>query len=368
MLSPRIVRPLLLAAAWSAASLSARAQAFNLDVGDNLILWPVPSASYGAAAAQTGVWNNIKTPYSHTLLALDGSTSAVTCSSTGSSSFNYPFSNLTGDDEAFIADCQSLSPFSGTVQWNFQNLADGSYAIYTYAYAPEHSGAQTLVDVVGSGDPAQVVGGLWAGSPHVFGVTYALHHVTVSGGTLQILVAGSGGTSGSINGFQFVPEGAPTSFCAGDGSGAVACPCGNNGSPGRGCENSAGTGGAKLTVAGSTSPDTLVLTSSGELPTVLSIFLQGDQALATPAVFGDGLRCVGGSLKRLYVENAVGGTVSAPGPGDPSVSQQSANLGDPIAPGSTRWYQVYYRDPVLGFCANPPGNAWNVSSGVVVLW
>ena len=157
-------------------------------------------------------------------------------------------------------------------------------------------------------------------------------------------------------------------FCFGDGTQATACPCANNGSTGRGCENSATTGGAQLGASGTTNPDTLVLSSQGELASALSIFLQGNAALATPVVFGDGVRCVGGNLKRLYVKNAVAGTATAPGAGFPSVSTQSANLGDPITPGSQRWYQVYYRDPNLAFCPNPPGNSWNVSSGLVVSW
>ena len=165
-----------------------------------------------------------------------------------------------------------------------------------------------------------------------------------------------------------IPSDPLTSFCFGDASSSVPCPCGNTGATGRGCENSATTGGAQLTATGTTNPDTIVFTSSGELPTALSIFLQGDSQLVPPTVFGDGLRCVGGNLKRLYTVNAVGGVVSAPGPGDPSVTAQSAALGDPIAPGSLRFYQVYYRDPDLAFCPNPPGNSWNVSNGIRIAW
>ena len=158
-----------------------------------------------------------------------------------------------------------------------------------------------------------------------------------------------------------------TALCAGDGT-QGACPCNNNGLSGHGCENSASTGGSLLTATGTANPDTVVLTSTGELPTVLSVFIQGDGALAVPVIFGDGLRCVDGNLRRMYVKNAVGGVVSAPETGDPSITQQSANLGDPLSPGDLRHYQVHYRDPVAGFCANPPGNNWNVSNGISILW
>ena len=160
----------------------------------------------------------------------------------------------------------------------------------------------------------------------------------------------------------------PASFCFGDGSG-VACPCGNSGTAGRGCQNSATTGGALLTAAGQSSlaNDTLSLTSNGELPSVTSIFLQGDVAI-TGVSFGDGVRCAGGVLKRLYVHNALAGVVSAPIAGDLSIHARSAALGDPLSAGAPRYYQTYYRDPAPAFCASPSGNTWNISSGVTVVW
>jgi hypothetical protein len=111
-----------------------------------------------------------------------------------------------------------------------------------------------------------------------------------------------------------------------------------------------------------------VLTSSGELPSVTSIVLQGDVDLGAPLVFGDGLRCVGGNLKRLFVRNAEAGVVVAPSGGDPAVSVRSSALGDPIGAGQSRSYQVYYRDPNLAFCPAPPGNTWNVSQALRVTW
>jgi plastocyanin len=159
-----------------------------------------------------------------------------------------------------------------------------------------------------------------------------------------------------------------SAYCFGDGSLATPCPCANNGSPGNGCANSANAAGAHLAASGTTSPDTIVLHSSGELPSVLSIFLQGNASNASGLVFGDGLRCAAGSLKRLYAHSASGGSVSAPQGADPSISAQSALLGDPIAPGSTRYYQVYYRDSNLSFCPSPPGNSWNVSSAWSLSW
>jgi Tol biopolymer transport system component len=154
-------------------------------------------------------------------------------------------------------------------------------------------------------------------------------------------------------------------FCAGDGSLATACPCANTGVAGHGCDNSLLAGGARLAASGSTLPDGVRLVSSGELPSALSIFLQGNSIVAQGVVFGDGLRCVAGALKRLYVVHAVAGSASAPGAGEAPIHLRSAQLGDPILPGGTRWYQVYYRDPDAGFC---PGATFNVSNGLRVSW
>ena len=157
-------------------------------------------------------------------------------------------------------------------------------------------------------------------------------------------------------------------LCFGDGSSGP-CPCGNDGLRGRGCNNSIDTGGARLAEDGlpSLALDSLVLTSSGERTGVLSVFFQGQQTI--PAVFsGDGLRCAGGSLRRLYSKSAIGGVVTAPQTGDLSISARSAALGDPLSVGSTRTYQVYYRDNSATFCPYPAGNTWNVSSAVQIDW
>ena len=156
-------------------------------------------------------------------------------------------------------------------------------------------------------------------------------------------------------------------FCFGDGT-VDPCPCFNDGGPGRGCANSgAGSTGALLQSSGTTVPDTVVLSASGERPTALSIFLQGDVRLTRPVAFGDGLRCAAGSLKRLSVKNAVGGVATYPESGDPSVSARSAALGDPIPSGALRVYQTYYRDANTGFCPNP-GSTFNATQAIQLAW
>jgi Tol biopolymer transport system component len=178
------------------------------------------------------------------------------------------------------------------------------------------------------------------------------------------LVPGDTNATGDV----FVRDGGAnasfTPFCFGDGSQA-ACPCGNTGLPNHGCENSTSTGGATLAGAGvaSLSNDSVQLTSASEIASALSIVLQGSSYIA-PVSFGDGLRCAGGSLKRLYSKNASGGSITVPQGAEPSISVRSSALGDTIPLGATRVYQVYYRDPNLGFC--PCG--FNATHAVAIAW
>ena len=164
----------------------------------------------------------------------------------------------------------------------------------------------------------------------------------------------------------FCEEGPGTLLCAGDGS-SIACPCANNGNTTNGCDNSIATGGAHLSTSGTTNPDTVVLTVLGERPTALTVFFQGN-ASVSPVHYGDGLRCVGGTLKRLYSKNASAGQAVAPTGSELSVTAQSAALGDPIAPGSTRHYFCAYRDPSPSFCPSPTGSTFNSSNALSIVW
>jgi hypothetical protein len=158
-------------------------------------------------------------------------------------------------------------------------------------------------------------------------------------------------------------------FCFGDGSLSTPCPCGNNAPAGHGCLNSDVFGtGASLIAAGTASPDTVTLTATDMLSTGLCVFLQGDAPIAAGVAFGDGVRCIGGALKRLGVKSVSGGAAVYPGQGDSRIRVRSARLGDPIANGSTRWYQTWYRDADANFCPAPQGNTWNVTSGVALHW
>jgi hypothetical protein len=161
-----------------------------------------------------------------------------------------------------------------------------------------------------------------------------------------------------------------SALCQPGVGGVIVCPCGNDPpASGPGCNNSAHTGGARLTATGIArlSYDTVLFTSHGETPTATSIVLQGDNISSSGVVFGQGVRCVTGTLKRLYVKTASGGSITAPQGADLHVHTRSAALGDTIAPGTHRYYGVYYRDPtVLGGC--PASSTFNITQQLDVLW
>ncbi len=154
---------------------------------------------------------------------------------------------------------------------------------------------------------------------------------------------------------------APTPFCFGDGS-ATACPCGNSGASGNGCANSVNAAGGNLSASGTASlaGDTLVLGGSG-MPDSSALYFQGTNQMngGLGALFGDGLRCAGGTIIRLGTKTNVGGASQYPDTGDASVSVR----GLVTAPG-TRTYQVWYRN-AAAFCTP---STFNLTNGVEVTW
>jgi hypothetical protein len=128
---------------------------------------------------------------------------------------------------------------------------------------------------------------------------------------------------------------------------------------------------ANLTASGIAylSMDSLVFTTNGEKPTAMSVLLQGTSSPPAGVVFGQGVRCVGGTMRRLFTKSAFFGSIYAPdaSSGDPTVSARSAALGDAIQPGESRWYLVYYRDPiVLGGC--PATSTFNATQTGRIDW
>lgn len=250
----------------------------------------------------------------------------------------------------------TVNTFSHTIKYNISFSGLSSAEILAHIHGPA---------AIGSAGP--IMFSLPLGSP-ISGsfATTAAQEGTLLGSLSYTNIHSQNFSGGEIRD-QMVPSPAiGTAFCLGDGTGA-ACPCANSGAPGHGCENSATTGGALLVATGHNNPDNVVLIATGEKPTATTIFLSGNASVG-PFIFGDGLRCVGGSLKRLASKNATGGAVAYPEGPELSITARSAALGAPIVPGTHRFYMTYYRDPDANFCPTPPGGTFNGSNAVDILW
>ncbi|MBI5363369.1 MAG: hypothetical protein HZA53_09325 [Planctomycetes bacterium] len=143
-------------------------------------------------------------------------------------------------------------------------------------------------------------------------------------------------------------------FCFGDGldpNFTTQCPCGNFGTPGHGCGNSFNPAGAVLvSMAGG-------LEASG-MSGVTCLIFQGDAL--DDAVFGDGVRCTGGNLRRISTTAFTGG-------GAAQVSQATILTRGQVTVGSgaTRYYQTFYRNASPSWC--PPAT-FNGTNGYVIVW
>ncbi len=150
-------------------------------------------------------------------------------------------------------------------------------------------------------------------------------------------------------------------FCSGDGSGAT-CPCGNTGDTHHGCANSIVAAGGQLTSRGraSVSADSLVLVGQG-MPNSSVLYFQGTVQVGAGAgaVFGDGLRCAGGTVMRLAPKVNVGNGSAYPQGSELPISVK----GSIPAAGGVRTYQAWYRN-----ATGPCGSGWNLTNGVQVSW
>ena len=164
-----------------------------------------------------------------------------------------------------------------------------------------------------------------------------------------------GATTAAIGGAGYVLRWTPlyTTYCFGDSSG-TACPCGNTGASDAGCASSAGPG-ASVAAAGSASraADDLAIAGAGLAPSQPVLLFAGPNSIngGLGIVFGDGLRCVGGSVQRLGVHTATPGGSASWGPGLLATGGWSA--------GDTLRFQLWYRDP-----AGPCSSGFNLSDAL----
>jgi len=173
-------------------------------------------------------------------------------------------------------------------------------------------------------------------------------------------------SSGSYGGITFQRDlHVGTPYCFGDVGSGTPCPCGNDNDgsvPGSGCANGVFASGAQLTASGSASlsNDTLVFATTGLEPTNSGLYFQANNDLSPGLVWGDGLQCAGGQLKRLGVRFS-----DASGYSDTSgfATPISVKAGNIVA-GDTKHYQCWYRNPV----GSPCSTDFNASNGLAITW
>lgn len=138
------------------------------------------------------------------------------------------------------------------------------------------------------------------------------------------------------------------------------CPCANASPLASGCGNSLNANGGVLTSSGTASiaNDTLTLNGAG-MTNSNALYFQGSNFTHVQSVYGDGLRCVTGSVVRLGTRTNASGASQVPSVGGTPLS----TVGGVATPG-TRYYQVIYRDNG-SFCT--PSN-FNATSGLAVAW
>lgn len=144
------------------------------------------------------------------------------------------------------------------------------------------------------------------------------------------------------------------------------CPCSNRGFGVAGCETSFSTGGGRLDASGMpvVTSDSLSLVASGLPAAGTAILFQGTNTLGASnlgVVFGDGLRCAGGSVTRLASHAVVSGSSSfGAAAGEPQLS----TLGAIPSTGGVRFYQVWFRN-AAAYCTS---STFNLTHGLEIVW
>lgn len=349
-----------------------RAQSLNLDFQPINSPAGTAASSYGGPAPYPGTWNPIQAVPSVNLLSIAGATTSVALSTDANALMTFVTSNqAVAPDAALVNDAMRANTNAYTI--TLSGLANGTYSVVVVCVESINIFA-TRIEVFGALEAPRYCGGDWSGSFVPGSLSsgdtagnYVAFTKSVVDGTVQVRLIVSGFTDQpTINALQLIKLEPFASSCFGD-SGSLVCPCGNLGLAGRGCGNSANATGALLTASGTQAPDSLILQSAG-LPTPSVGLLVQAQGLGTPTTFGDGASCLSGNLQRMYIQAATSGTLLLPPSGGPSISARSLALGDALIPGSTRHYQVIYRDSNAVFCPAPQGGNFNTTNALSIVW
>ena len=179
-----------------------------------------------------------------------------------------------------------------------------------------------------------------------------------------------------------------TAFCFPEVNGVRSCPCNNPQVPAlsdRGCDNYvdqttvSGTGGAQLAVSGvphASVASTLVFNVTGaHNPAVnsnLHVFWKGTTTLPVGVKSGFGVRCVAGTLKRIYQGSGTG-TAGVPSSNavDFPNGVQTTNAwtaSQMPASGTTLYYYDSFRDQQGPLTCDSANDRFNVSHAAAITW
>jgi len=327
MFTPRAIALGLATLPAALSASSAAAQSFNVDFGT---VGTPPTNTYGAAALQPGIWNEIEGgALSAPLVGLGGTPTAVTIDADGNS-FTFNNAGTTGDDEALLD-----SLLDGPTTIVFRGLAPGDYVVYTYAWAPDSAAYITNVEVLGSSDPLQACGGNWGGTFQL-GVIYTRHAVTIGGSLANLEIQLTTGSQfRSVNGVQIVR--------GGGGIGLNYCTANPN--------STGATGVISATGSASIGANNLTLVASALPNNAFGFFVTSPLTASIPNPGGSaGVLCVGSPIGR-YV--GPGQIKNSGGTGSFSLLIDLNQIPTPTGPtaavaGQTRNFQAWHRDVVAG--------------------
>jgi hypothetical protein len=201
-------------------------QSFNIDLnmtgGDPALGAGVPSASFGAAAGQQGVWNDIggAIAIEIPLFGLTGQATDATIRKDADHPAGlggFDFQGNTGDYALLLNDAEQVATLisGGTMTYTFAGLADGIYDLVTYAV--HKAGAQVDTPVFmpeAIHSPTQIVTGPMPGNSFEFLITHSIHRFEIKGvDSVHVEITQPPGLEDAmnVNGFQIVavPEMSP---------------------------------------------------------------------------------------------------------------------------------------------------------------
>ena len=168
-----------------------------------------------------------------------------------------------------------------------------------------------------------------------------------------------------------------TESCAGDGLDPLVttpcgnfnplAPCNNFGGLGRGCASSFNANGARISGSGSVAADTVVLTADGVNATGNAIFMRGNIDNIIGTQFGDGVRCVDGTLIRRTKPISTPNQATFPSSTDTVTLSTGWGAANATPPGSgiTAHYMAYYRNAAAAFC---PPETFNGTNMYTITW